>query len=258
MSSANTLPLAIIPARAGSKGILNKNIRQLDPNGPNLTELAIYCARDAGIAHRVVTTDIWPFPLSSVKLDLQRPDTPPMTWPDSLSATRWLKRPDELATDTASMLAVVQHALAQIPGPEDQIIVLLQPTQPFRTPAHVQAAIALLGETQADSVVSVVELPRTHNAEAQLSISEWDGQPALEGYCDCAEFPRRFKNRQEREPAYIRDGTVYAFRRETVTEYNNIYGVDVRPLIIPADESCELDTEHDWQEVERRWKVKHA
>jgi CMP-N-acetylneuraminic acid synthetase len=45
--------------------------------------------------------------------------------------------------------------------------VLLQPTQPFRKPEHVQQAIQLLQETQADSVVSVVPLPLTHSPDAR-------------------------------------------------------------------------------------------
>jgi CMP-N-acetylneuraminic acid synthetase len=59
--------------------------------------------------------------------------------------------------------------------------------------------------------------------------------------------------RQDVGTTYIRDGTVYAFPVKTLTS-GTIYGQDVRPLLIPADESCELDTESDWADVERRWR----
>ena len=146
------------------------------------------------------------------------------------------------------MIAVVQDVLARIPGPEDQIIVLLQPTQVFRTPAHVQAAIQLLRETECDSVVSVVELPLTHSPDVICSL--YHGQLSPYGENGWHTQPTR---RQDVEPVYRRDGTVYAFWRKTVTHHGTIYGQDVRPLIIPADETCELDTLQDWEDVQRRW-----
>jgi hypothetical protein len=45
---------------------------------------------------------------------------------------------------------------------------------------------------------------------------------------------------------------VYAFWRKTVERYGNIYGQDVRPLVIPAEETCPLDTPAEWVEAERR------
>jgi len=41
----------------------------------------------------------------------------------------------------------------------------------------------------------------------------------------------------------------------TVEQYGTICGGTVKPLIIPANESCELDTEVDWQAVEGQWKA---
>lgn len=167
---------------------------------------------------------------------------------------RFLLRPLELAQDDTAMIAVVQHALGQIHGEPDDIIVLLQPTQPFRTPAHVTTAIQQLRETQADSVVSVVPLPLTHHAAWQCAIEhgqlvhpQQDGSVRRLGDRVVAE------RRQDLGPRYIRDGTVYAFWRRTVTTYGTIYGEDVRPLLIAPEDSCELDTEADWDAVTRRW-----
>jgi CMP-N,N'-diacetyllegionaminic acid synthase len=144
------------------------------------------------------------------------------------------------------MLAVVKHALQQLPGAEDDIFLLLQPTQPFRTADHLREAVRLLRETQAESVVSVVELPLTHSPDmlgliVGTRLVPWNEQG----------WPTR---RQEATPAYKRDGTVYAFWRRTVSRAGDIYGCPCVPLIIPPEQSCELDTESDWREVERRWK----
>lgn len=224
--------LALIPARSGSKGIPGKNLRTL--GGKTLIQLAVECALEAD-CHPVVSTDI--------------PELLELPPPECLYDICPILRPHTLAQDDTPMIDVVKHALEQIPGPPDQIIVLVQPTQPFRTPAHVKQAIELLQSSGADSVVSVVELPRTHSPNVQMSIDEeagdlwpwrydWDSLPAC---------------RQEHELTYIRDGTVYAFWRKTVEQYGTIYGNDVRPLIIPPDESCELDTESDWDAVWQRY-----
>lgn len=229
--------LALIPARSGSRGIPGKNLRHLGRD--TLIDLALDCALRAG-AHPVITSDL---------------DIPLRTCSQALfGGLTWIDRPPDLAQDDTPMIAVVQHALAQIPGPADQVIVLLQPTQPFRQPTHVQQAIALLGETPgADSVVSVVELPQSHSPDMAFRIDETQ---RLWPYLYLAfGWPTR---RQEARRAYIRDGTVYAFWRKTVTEHNTIYGEHVVPLFIPKDETCELDTPEDWAAVEARWKAQHG
>jgi CMP-N,N'-diacetyllegionaminic acid synthase len=236
--------LALIPARQHSKGCPGKNLRVLGEH--SLLIHALHCAYGVRLAvgdcvHPVVTTDI-EHPLSESSMALH-------------GGLTWIKRPTELAQDDTAMVDVVRHALTQIEGPLDEIIVLLQPTQPFRQPCHVQAAIALLQESGADSVVSVVELPRTHHPNMQL----WISRGLL-----CAWSQHQLGNmpacRQEMDarPTFIKDGTVYAFRRATVERYGNIYGNNVRPLLMAPEDTCELDTEEQWAEVERRWKERHG
>ena len=99
-------------------------------------------------------------------------------------------------------------------------------------------------------VVSVVELPLTHSPDLVCEIVE----DVLDPWMD--DWAHVITRRQDVRPAYRRDGTVYAFWRRTVSENRNIYGHIVKPLIIPADESCELDTPEQWAEVERRWRIK--
>jgi CMP-N,N'-diacetyllegionaminic acid synthase len=176
----------------------------------------------------------------------------------------WLPRPTELAQDDTPMIAVVQHALETLKLQPQDILTLLQPTQPFRTPDHVRAAVTLLQDSKADSVVSVTAVPLSCHPDQQLFID--GGNEGLTRIASLyvastladaspASLPSR---RQSLEPTYRRDGTVYAFWRKTVSRYSTIYGQDVRPLIIPPDETCELDTLEDWATVERRWQERHA
>ena len=159
------------------------------------------------------------------------------------------------------MTAVVQHVLKEIPGPPDQIVVLLQPTQPLRQPKHVAAAIELLRSSGPDSVVSVVELPKTHSPDLVCEVVLCpDGDTKLRPWpyesCDGTSmrpWSERPTRRQAARSAFIPDGTVYAFYRRTVA-WGHLYGAGDRvwPLVIPPEETCALDTMADWAEAERR------
>lgn len=239
--------IALIPARSGSKGIPGKNLREL--GGVALVDHAVRCAFAARVSEIAVTTDV---------------QVPMMRQCVSLAHSAFLQvlvRPPDLAQDDTPMIVVVQHALAQLPGPPEDIIVLLQPTQPFRTPAHVTSAIRLLQETHADSVVSVVPLPLSHSPELVCVITgdTLYPYPVCEGYKQVRfDFSAQPGRRQDVEPVYRRDGTVYVFWRKTVETYGSLYGYRSVALVIDPDDSCELDTEADWTAVERRWKARHG
>lgn len=227
--------IALIPARVGSKGIKNKNFLPLAGRSDTYDSpfsRAVICAH--GVTHYsnvYATTD----------------HTLEGTWP----ACSRIHRPAELAQDDTPMFDVVKHALEQIPGDPDDVVVLLQPTQPLRRPEHVQAAIQMLRETGADSVVSVTPLPLSHHPSLVCQITHDRG---LQPFRNTWEFvPTR---RQDCWPAYRRDGTVYAMYRRTVVERrsHDFYGWHCVPLIIPPEETCELDTPEDWAEAERRLK----
>lgn len=215
--------LAIVPARRGSQGIRDKNVRHLAGISP--VARAIRVALAARIPQIVVTTD---YPRARIG-----------TWP---ATVRYLRRPARLATATAPMIAVVQDVLWRVPGSPDQIIVLLQPTQPCRVVRHVQSAIRALRRSGADSVVSVRRLPLTQSPASLCRITAegrlvpWDAQ-------SWTAVPLR---RQEAEPTYEREGTVYACWRRTVETYASMYGPDTWPFIIRASDTCPLDTVEDW------------
>jgi CMP-N,N'-diacetyllegionaminic acid synthase len=243
--------IALIPARSGSKGIPGKNWRML--GGKMLWQHADCVGRAAG-ATCFVSSDADPFAIpGSYEIEEGCGSDLPMCG--------WIQRPAELAQDDTPMIDVVKHALEQLPGQPDDIIVLLQPTQPFRTPARVREAIQLLQSTGADSVVSVVPLPLTHHPWVQFTVDNegvWDG-PYLELYePQLMEQVPATRQEMEHVRTYIRDGSCYVFRRETVTEHGNIYGEHIKPLILEPHETCELDTEEQFREVEARWRREHA
>jgi len=222
--------LGLVPARGGSKGLPGKNIRRL--GGRPLVAYAAAAARDSGVIDRIVlSTDAAAIAAAGREAGLEVP----------------FLRPPELAGDETPMLAVIEHALAALDagGWRADVIVLLQPTSPLRTPGHVREAVTLLRDTGADSVVSVVELPRHLSPDYVMRLEDGRLRPFL---ADGARIARR----QDARAAYSREGTVYACWRRTIERFGDIYGGDCRPLLIDPADSLSIDSPADWEAAERR------
>jgi CMP-N,N'-diacetyllegionaminic acid synthase len=220
--------LGLVPARAGSKGIPGKNLRLLA--GRPLVAHAIEAARASGIVDRVVvSTDSEEIAAAGRAAGAEVP----------------FLRPAALATDEAPMLPVVLHAVAELEreGWSPAVVVLLQPTAPLRRPEHIRAAIRLLERTGCDAVVSVVAIPAHYAPDFALKVVG-----------DRLEFflpeGARTTRRQDARPAYSRDGSVYAVRRDVLVTQQSLYGRDCRPLVLPRSESANLDDPEDWARAE--------
>jgi CMP-N,N'-diacetyllegionaminic acid synthase len=221
--------LGLVPARGGSKGVPGKNVRPLA--GHTLLEYTARAARESGVFDRIIlSTDSREIADAGRRAGLEVP----------------FMRPTTLAADDTPMVAVIEHALAEVSrqGCSPDVIVLLQPTSPLRRPSHIRDAIKMLRETGADSVVTVVEIPRHLSPDYVMRIEDGRLRPFLPDSV-------RVTRRQDARPAYSRDGTVYAFRRSTIEKSGGIYGEDCRPLLIDACESLSIDSPEDWDEAER-------
>jgi CMP-N,N'-diacetyllegionaminic acid synthase len=145
------------------------------------------------------------------------------------------------------MAPVVAHAVSAVEseGWRPEIVLVLQPTAPLRRPEHIRLAVERIRETEADSVVSVVRVPEHLSPDYVLRLADGRLTPFLDD-------GTRVTRRQDARPAWFRDGTVYAVRRDVLMERQDLYGDDCRPMILEADEMLTLDTEADWAEAERR------
>ena len=228
--------LAIVPARGGSKGVPGKNVRALA--GRPLIEYTARAARESGVIDRIVlSTDSDEIADAGRRSGLEVP----------------FIRPASLAADDTPMLPVVRHAIDALSasGWMPDVIVLLQPTSPLRRPSHVRDAVTMLRETKADSVVTVVELPKHLSPDYVMRIEDGLLRPFLpEG--------ARLTRRQDARPAYSRDGTVYACWRATLDRFGTIYGERCQPLLVHAADSLSIDTPDDWAEAERRLQDRGA
>lgn len=219
--------LGVVPARAGSKGIPHKNRRNF--MGKPLVSWAIECAKRT-CDSVVVSTD------DPVILEVAEE-----------YGVEALTRPHDLAQDETPMLDVLRHALACSAKPPNTVV-LVQATQPLRRDEHILKALELLSTTRGiDSVVSVVRIPEHYSPDFALYIS----QNRLFFYGSGT-----VTRRQDCRPAYYRDGTVYAMKRD-ILERGQIYGHSLPMIVNPAD-SCTLDTEDDWKRAEQMWRQRNG
>lgn len=221
--------LGLIPARGGSKGIPRKNIRLLA--GRPLLEYTAEAALAARRLHRVVlSTEDEEIAEIGRRCGLEVP----------------FRRPPELARDETPMLPVVAHALRAVEadGARFDAVCLLQPTNPLRRTEDIDGCIERFRESGADALVSVLPVPVEYNphwvyfrdAAGFLRLSTGEAQPV----------PRR----QELEPAYHRDGSVYVVRRDVVLEKQSLYGDRLVGLPMEPERSVNLDTPADWWRAE--------
>ena len=221
--------LAIVPARKGSKGIKDKNIRFFR-NKPLLAH-AIECGKATDIINRIIlSTD------SEDYLAIGR----------KFGAEALQLRPAELALDDTPMKDVIAFELESLKKKESyrpDVVVLLQPTQPLRQSKHIKAAFSILAEKESDSVVSVVKVPQHFSPDFVLQIN----QGKLEFYEKNNPILTR---RQDVREVYYRDGTVYMFRYSSFIKTHSIYGKTCFPLILDSKESLNLDEQLDWKLLE--------
>lgn len=220
--------LGVITARGGSKRIPRKNIRSFA--GKPLVGWIIEAAMRASLIDRlVVSSDDDEILKYSGTF---RPDLP-------------LKRPAELASDSAPSVGSVQHALSAIEGKCEEpfdIAVILQPTNPLTTPDDIDGTIELLMTSSADSAVSIVSVRHLH----PLKLKVLDEHLRLYPYFEDDRGQMRY---QDLPKVYFRNGAVYASRRYVIDAGHEI-GTDCRGYIVPPERSIDIDDELDWEMAE--------
>ncbi len=218
--------VAIIPARGGSKRIAKKNIAVVA--GKPLLAYAIDAAQKAGSVFRViVSTD-----------DIEIADVARQYGAE----VPWL-RPTHLAQDNTPSIDVVIHAIEWARkqyGENLQYGVLLEPTAPLRTSHQVDWAVEMLRSSNADSVVSVCEVPHVLNPEELLIIQDQHLKPYIQ---ERTMDTRRLRSQQA--PVYVQNGLVYAFRLDMILKKKNLYGENSLPMIVDWNYFLDIDVPSD-------------
>lgn len=212
---------AVIPLRAGSKGLPGKNVRVLA--GKPLYRHALDQALAAGAGRVLITTDL-PEVLGA--------DLPP--------EVVCVPRPPELAGDTVPMAPVLVQALqqAQVQGR----VVLLQATSPLRQPADIRAALDLFASGGYGLVMSVTEADR--------GVLKW-GRLDGSRFVPLSHPEHCFANRQSLPPVVRPNGAVYVFDAARLIATGSLAADSVGVVSMPAERSHDIDNLEDFEQAER-------
>lgn len=228
--------IAIIPARGGSKGLPGKNVRLLGglPLIAHSIRFAQLCPE---IEHAIVSTDSDEIAQCARGVGGKVP----------------FLRPKELAQDSTPMLPVLQHAIREMElqeGKRYELVVLLQPTSPFRLPEDVSLALQVLNQD--------------HNAVGVVSVSTPTFNPRVvcveekNGYLDWAFDRKMYTRRQEAEPVFRINGMLYVWRRDYLMgcSVDELYVGPHRILVVPEERALDIDSLHDFQMGEALLKAR--
>lgn len=218
--------IAIITARSGSKGLRDKNIKELC--GKPLLAYSVECALQSGCFDKVfVSTD------SSEYAEIA----------GKFGADASFLRTEKTSGDTAGSWDVVREVIYQFEeqGEHFDHIMLLQPTSPLRNVADIRSSFALMAEKGANAVVSVCEMEHSplwsNTLEADLCMDNF----RRENFCDV--------RRQDLPKYYRLNGAIYLVNRKELNQAKMLRH-KCYAYIMPAERSIDIDTEFDFKIAE--------
>ena len=159
-----------------------------------------------------------------------------------------ISRPAELAQDETPMINVLQHALAVKTA---DIVVLLDPTSPFRLVKDIEACLEKINEPATDSVVTVTETEHNpyfimgtvgHNDYWQFPLIKTD-QPII--------------RRQDAPEVFQLNAGVYVIKK-AIIEAGKIFTKKTKAVVMPVERSVHINTELDFKFAEFLLKEKYV
>ena len=217
--------LAITLARGGSKEVKKKNIKHI--NGRPLIWYTIKEALKSKLIDRyIVSTDSKEIKKISLHLGAEVP----------------FIRPKKFATDKASSVKALQHAVQYLEKKENQkfdIIVELMCTNPLKNVNDIDKAIKKIIKTKADTVIAVHKIEDHHPKRIKKIIED--------KLVDFMKEKPESRRQDLRPLAYVRSGSIYAIKRDYLMKKNRRYGSkNSRPIILPNERVINIDTEADF------------
>jgi N-acylneuraminate cytidylyltransferase len=214
--------LYLITARAGSKGLPGKNVKLMGDK-----PLVAYSIE---------------FAQTNMKIDdvlcVSSNDQEVLMIAEKMGVDIPFKRPEELASDTASSYDVILHALTfyEDKGYSFDAILLLQPTSPFRNQNDFNKLIASFDE-DTDMVVSV----RESKENPYFNLFEENA----EGYLKRSK-ESNFERRQDCPQVFIFNGSMYLINTKSVKQARLGEFTKIKKIIMPDERSIDIDTMADW------------
>ncbi|MBB4392713.1 acylneuraminate cytidylyltransferase family protein [Bradyrhizobium sp. ERR14] len=221
--------LCTICARGGSKGVVGKNARDL--LGRPVLAWSIAQARETGLFDAIAfSSDSDALLEAALKAGVDIA----------------VKRPDEMATDTAPKLPAIRHCLEQAiaqTGRTPEIFVDLDVTSPLRLASDITGAVALLRESGARNVITGA--PARRSPYFNLVEQRADGSVGLS---KTAEPP--ITRRQDAPRCFDMNASIYVWRVASFLEQPSVFYPDTRLFEMPEERSIDIDSDLDFALVE--------
>lgn len=230
--------LGIIPARAGSKGLPNKNIN--DFCGKPLIEWTFQAVKQSKVLKDVVLSSDSERAIKLAKdYDIEVP----------------FVRPQDLSGDNSEMREVVKHALEFMmeSGREYTDIMILQPTSPFRSAEDIDHAWNSFQYSDAKTLLSVTEAGKYASNFMYKQLSGLNSNSvALSSLNGKSLLPVR---RQDLEITWWRNGAIYICKSENITTLNQIIVEPIIGHVMPWSRSVNIDDQQDLFYAEYIWNT---
>jgi CMP-N,N'-diacetyllegionaminic acid synthase len=221
--------LGTICARGGSKGVPNKNIRDL--GGKPLIYYTISVMKKWGQASRIITST----------------DSPEIARiANEYGAETPFLRPKELANDTAPKLPVIQHALQYCEEHHKtkyDVVVDLDPTAPLRTVEDLDKALEKFIQTRAQVLYSVTVAKK--NPYFNMVELDYNGNAHLS-----KRLETEFYRRQDAPIVYEINGSIYIFDRDYLLDAKSLHCEREKVYVMDEISSVDIDREIDFKFVE--------
>ena len=225
--------ICTICARGGSKGVRNKNLREIA--GKPLIAHTIEQARSSGLFELIaVSSD------SSAILDTAR----------RYGADLMVARPPELATDTAAKLPAIRHCVEEAEnraGRAFDVLVDLDATSPLRLPEDICGAVELLETRGVSNVITAAPARRS----PYFNLVELGTDEVVRLSKPLADAIVR---RQDSPPCFDMNASIYVWRHDALFNHATVFAADTRLFVMPEERSIDIDSELDFEFVE--WLLK--
>ena len=216
--------LCTICARGGSKGLPNKNIRQMV--GKPLIAHSILQAKSSGLFEAIaVSSD------SKEILDISK----------KFGADYSVFRPKELASDTAPKLPAIQHCVNEVEilsGKKFDVIVDLDATSPLRITKDIEGAVKLLEDKNVSNVITGCPARRS----PYFNLVEQDES----GCVRISKSPEKIITRRQDAPeCFDMNASIYVWNRLGLIGSKSVFNVDTLLFVMPEERS--IDVDHEWE-----------
>lgn len=229
--------IAIIPARGGSKGLPDKNIRPLI--GHPLIAYSIKAAQSSKyITRTIVSTDSPAIAEVAKKYGAELP----------------FMRPEALAGDFSTDLEVFQHALEWMRKNENyqpDLVIQLRPTSPVRETGIIDHCIQKLIDSTADSLRVVTPSPITPYKMWTITDEKKPMQPLLQLHNIDEPYNQP---RQKLPNTYWQIGMLDVIRTHIITTQNSMSGKNILPHIVPNEYAVDIDDIESFVKAEKTIK----